>query len=994
MHQPFKKRLLSSCIAAFAASALSAPGFAQDGVEEIVVSGVRGAQEKAIDIKRNSAEVVDSVLAEDIGKLPDVTIADSLQRVTGIQISRKAGQEGGEVSIRGMKQVLATLNGETFLTAKALTGNGADFTDIPSSLVSGMTVYKSQSATNLEGGVGGAIDLQTKRSLKLKDGFTVVGTAKASSGSESSGTDPDVNALFGWKISDTLATSLAVSYNDSTLTDNRGFMDPDLAVESSWGCPSTGCADLNGDGKLSSEIIEGASWDSNIQSRQTERERLGVNYNFNAMLSDSLELNADVVYNKIDEKSAGQFLYLTNGTDRGQFHNLTDAFPKAGLHDASLAGRSYYATELNTLINGLRAGVMGDYRKSDALNTNLELKYDNGGAFTGSTRWVHGTADSNNNTLTFAQVTYGRKVVRAPNGTAVEINPGAIDNGNIYKSHLQLNDESIGFTIDPALANLAKATSAWYIHSAWIDGGKQNADSDVVRADGNFKFADKGFTSMDFGLRFSDRSTTNESLSFFSPSGYMKDGVNLLNKYHEAGYAVGQAGNFGGTAYGATYDPLPVFGLDDTKLSKYLTTVSNFGKAGSGISLNVPMIDVNKINDPVAFENYLYGKGEQILNPDRSYKVGEKKQSVFVKFNFDADFSDDVSMTGNAGMRYVKTDLEVTRNLVDPSKLNPRILAGTDPNHTTYLDLGDEVTDVSYNHALSSFNTTFNLGEEWKVKAAYNETMSLQNLDSLGQGSITYFKGEQVDPVTGQKETFQRVNSRNNNGNPNLKPWEAGTFSLAGEWYPNETSLISLGYFNMRIDSFTFNDSKFNANLADSDGTVRDGAVEYTVSNGKGGVISGYEFSWQQSLTFLPGFLSNTGITFNYTYSPSKGSQKLANGDRAPFSNTAENQSNLVLWYQGEKFQARIAGNYLSKQYQGQNNHWTINNPNGLDQWLKPQMFVDVSGSYDVSDAIQVSLAINNLTEENSIQYTGWEDNISQYDLYERRVTAGVTAKF
>jgi outer membrane receptor protein involved in Fe transport len=120
----------------------------------------------------------------------------------------------------------------------------------------------------------------------------------------------------------------------------------------------------------------------------------------------------------------------------------------------------------------------------------------------------------------------------------------------------------------------------------------------------------------------------------------------------------------------------------------------------------------------------------------------------------------------------------------------------------------------------------------------------------------------------------------------------------------------------------------------------------------------------------------------------------MANGERAPFSNTAENQSNLVLWYQGEKFQARIAGNYLSKQYQGQNNHWTINNPNGLDQWLKPQFFVDVSGSYDINEAIQVSLAINNLTEENSIQYTGWEDNISQYDLYERRVTAGVTAKF
>jgi iron complex outermembrane receptor protein len=986
----FKKKMLSSCVAALTLAAVGS-AYAQEP-EEIVVTGVRGAQERAIDLKRNSSEVTDSVAAEDIGKLPDVTIADSLQRITGIQISRDGGQEGGVVSIRGMSQIQATLNGETFLTAKSLTDNKADFTDIPSSLVSGMTVYKSQSATNIEGGISGTIDMLTKRSLKLDDGLTLAGNAKVSKGSLSESTDPDINGLIGWKFDDKIATSLALSYSDSTLADNRGVLDPDRAVESSWGCPNNTCQDLDGDGKLNSEILQGASWDSGIQSRETERKRLGLVYNFNMMVSDALELNADVMYNDMEEKSAGQFVYLTNGSDRSAFHSYQattgkPAFPAGSLHSAKEAGQTAYATEFNTYISGLRAGVIGDYRDADALNTNLELKYDNGGAFTGSARWVHGKAESTNNTLIVAGVTYKKAVPRTPGGTPVELNPGGIDNGTIYPVNVKLNDDNIGFTVDPALAALASKQSAWYIHSGWVDGGHQEADSDVVRADGNFKFSDTGLTSMDFGLRLSDRSTTNDSFSFFSPSGYVKNGVELLNKYHEVGYAIGQAGN-GGTAAGATYDPLKVYTFADPKLNGYIHQVSDFGNAVSGLNLSIPMIDVGAIDDPVAFENMLYGAGKQIKNPDRSYSVDEEKTSLDVKFNFDAPINNDLSMSGNAGLRYVKIDLSVNRNITDSTKLDPSILAGTDPNHTAFVDLGDEITDISYHYALPSINMNFNLGSDWKIKAAYNETLQLQNLAALGGGTSVYFKGQQVG------ETFQRVDSKQNTGNPELKPWNAGIFSLAVEWYASESTLISLGYFHMDIDSFTYQDSVLNTKLADSDGVVRDGAPEYTVLNGKGGSVQGYEFAYQQSLTFLPGFLANTGVTFNYTYSPSKGSGKLNDDSSPPFGSTAKDQANLILWYQANDWQARIAANYTSKQYQGQYRNWMIANENGLDQWLKPQLFVDVSGSYDITDKIQVTFAANNILSENRNAYMQWEDNTSQYDIYERRFTAGISAKF
>src|SRR3954465_6077693 len=78
--------------------------------DEVVVTGIRAAQQRAVSIKRNAASVVDAISAEDIGKLPDVTIADSLQRIPGVQILRSAG-EGSTINIRGLPQVTTLLNG-------------------------------------------------------------------------------------------------------------------------------------------------------------------------------------------------------------------------------------------------------------------------------------------------------------------------------------------------------------------------------------------------------------------------------------------------------------------------------------------------------------------------------------------------------------------------------------------------------------------------------------------------------------------------------------------------------------------------------------------------------------------------------------------------------------------------------------------------------------------------------------------------------------------
>lgn len=128
--------------------------------EEVIVSGKRTALATVQEIKRDKMEIVDSVIADDIGKLPDINVTDAMSRVTGVQILRDRG-EGAGVAIRGLTQMETLFNGREIFTAGA--GRNLDFADIPSEMLAGIDVYKTSSAGLIEGGVGGTVDLRTRR---------------------------------------------------------------------------------------------------------------------------------------------------------------------------------------------------------------------------------------------------------------------------------------------------------------------------------------------------------------------------------------------------------------------------------------------------------------------------------------------------------------------------------------------------------------------------------------------------------------------------------------------------------------------------------------------------------------------------------------------------------------------------------------------------------------------------------------------------------------
>ncbi|MEI5686912.1 MULTISPECIES: TonB-dependent receptor [Sphingomonas] len=138
----------------------TAPG-TPSAADDIVVTGVRASLQSAQNIKRNATQIVDSIVAEDIGKLPDRNIAEALQRISGIQIQRAFG-EGSTVAIRGLTQVRTELNGRDIFTASG-SSNSLSLEDVPSELLAGIDVYKNPSADLIEDQLSGTINFRTRK---------------------------------------------------------------------------------------------------------------------------------------------------------------------------------------------------------------------------------------------------------------------------------------------------------------------------------------------------------------------------------------------------------------------------------------------------------------------------------------------------------------------------------------------------------------------------------------------------------------------------------------------------------------------------------------------------------------------------------------------------------------------------------------------------------------------------------------------------------------
>jgi iron complex outermembrane receptor protein len=156
----YRVRIPALVVALLGPSAASA-----QQLDPVIIIGTRGSLESAIERKRTSDDIIDSIVASEINKLPDLSVADAVQRITGVQITRDRG-EASVLSVRGLVQVETTLNGRELFTAGF--GRAFDYADLPSEMLAGIDIYKNSSAARIEGGLGGTVDLRTRRPFDFR----------------------------------------------------------------------------------------------------------------------------------------------------------------------------------------------------------------------------------------------------------------------------------------------------------------------------------------------------------------------------------------------------------------------------------------------------------------------------------------------------------------------------------------------------------------------------------------------------------------------------------------------------------------------------------------------------------------------------------------------------------------------------------------------------------------------------------------------------------
>jgi iron complex outermembrane receptor protein len=185
-----------------------------DSIEKIQIRGIRGSIVKSIESKRHNNAIVDAITAEDIGKFPDKNVSESLQRITGVSLTRVQG-EGERISVRGTapSQNRTYINGQNIASAdwwiSSQPNRGFNYTLLPSEIVSSLEVYKSPEADHEEGSLGGSINIKTHAPLDTKDNM-FIGTAQMQYSDVSNETDPQLS-LFYNQINDAKNLGMLIS---------------------------------------------------------------------------------------------------------------------------------------------------------------------------------------------------------------------------------------------------------------------------------------------------------------------------------------------------------------------------------------------------------------------------------------------------------------------------------------------------------------------------------------------------------------------------------------------------------------------------------------------------------------------------------------------------------------------------------------------------------------------------------------------------------------
>lgn len=1005
-------KLSKITLAVLSASALNmaAPVFAQDAADEnlevIEVSGIRASLTSALNEKRNTDNLTEVIVATDIGKLPDQNLAEVLENITGIQITRSAGVGTG-VQIRGSGSNRVEINGVS--TVGAGSGrNGISFEDVNASIIAAVEVTKAPEASTIEGSVGGTINLRTIRPLELSESLAKVRVQVEDSSLSTESVKPRFSGAFGdnWETDNgKIGFVISGSYTEQEAVSFRPRTDRDNLVN-----------------------IDGIEEFQGIQFLVQEQENddyetLNIATTFEWAPNDNTKFYFDAIINE-QERSRDNYRLQASGISNIRNFSVPTAFETVNYGNVN-------GTEVGTYRAALRGELnpIFDQRSgSNPSDGNLRFSSETGSRVTDSSVFVFGGEWQGDNLKVSAEISSSSADTRNPSlDTTVNfINPNAplvveirdADNtrfrvpimGDITTeaeaiasvngvSGFTLNDNAVPFIYDlsggalsfginfdsPFAPSPADLTNPNNVVLDQVNVGRNTTDNseDAIRVDFEYFVDEIDFiNSVDFGVRYNKTSSRFEDI----------DG------------RIGGFSRMADSPNGSLFADLLVAGP------------SNFNSA-DGRNLYISdflLLDPDRsFSDPEGVLATLQAAviehdpgSPSILNVtsnDNAFRdIEETTAALYAQANF--EFGDMVR--GNFGLRYIKTDIDST---------------GFNPDGNLATTSGD------YSFVLPRINIVVTPHEDVVLRLGYGSDVNRPNFGQLATG-------------------FTRDNQENSAialGNPGLEPEEVTSFDIGVEWYFAEAAVVSVGYFRKERTNIFGTD--FEGALLIPNGTG--GFNRETDPSCPGGGIfnpevvpnvlgdpntvglcvdkstpgndpetttqTGIEMAAQYDLSGFEddlGWASGFGIIANYTIQDFSGGSVVDTtsgrgltvlGDVSiergllDFSETAYN---FTLYYEKYGLSARMR--YTWREAFRTQDFAGGANTSGSSTLSFPVVTGDrgqlnASINYDVTEQLNIGLEAVNLTEERIDQYCVQENALLCFvGLPDRRVTLGASYRF
>ncbi|MDF0544323.1 TonB-dependent receptor [Sphingobium sp. H39-3-25] len=439
---------------------------------DIVVTGTRASLLSAQSIKQNAPQIVDSIVAEDIGKLPDRNVAEALQRIPGIQVQRNYG-EGSSVAIRGLTQVRTELNGRDAFTAGG--NNQLSLEDIPSELLAGIDVYKNPSADLTEDQLSGTINFRTRKPFDFK-GFKAAGSTTNSYFELSRKSRPSGSLLLSdrWDTGiGEIGVLASVSYQKTAFRQDRVSTEPFYTLNDALGADGNpvnpvdyGTAQALGRVGQVTTLPHGAG----VGKVYGDRRRLGTDVAIQWKPTDSLELTGEVFRNDYSFKFYDYIFFASAGADS----------------ISPLAGAPFSYAANGDFESGTFANVpIGDY-------TSYGSRHSRTTDYSLNAKW-HAT----DNLTVIGDLQHVKATSKAQR-SIVGLS-GTVD--TFYENIAGRSTPEISITTPNGLTDPALYTSGFYLDNLTETSGKDT----TARIDAEYKFDASFLKSVKVGGRFADR---------------------------------------------------------------------------------------------------------------------------------------------------------------------------------------------------------------------------------------------------------------------------------------------------------------------------------------------------------------------------------------------------------------------------------------------------------------------------------------------------------